>query len=858
MEGTRILAGRLAEAMPFLRRSEPNSTEKLSDITYYRALRDPGPPINPICDNRASHVEHPKKSMVHVHLQKPQDIKCLQYSESTEVKDLLQLLSSRVSCHLGGCLRYHALCLVHVPSGKRYWLHRNLTMRQVHKKYMSRHPREEWKFFLRVRYFPRYFEDMAADDSTALLYLQEQLKEQFFEDEREDFDFAVAIRLACLEMRKMYNDMHSFALEKKSNFDNIHLEKLIPRSVLNRTKTKLLRKHIQQIFRLYSEYDCDRCALEFLKELVLCKNFRDESFNCDIGSRPAIPAEIVVGPEIGIAYRRTSSEHPCRVAHLHEIVSIRVAELQSARFQVHLSRVDGEPVILTFNYPEDAESLADLVDGYHRLLKNTEASIWLSSNERKILLTGDPGKQRGLRDSYQPLFGDWDSSLGYGSTAELIDDDGDYSMPAGITKIVFKEGHMLSPEAKQSVLDPVPSRRTSETSDEPPTKPPKPGSSTYLIARTPEVLTELMRENSSRLSQAIYDAPATPFNTVMLDSPPGFWLRNTNSRDAPTRGFALSDASGSRWFSSSGAITDETQLQLEKVRLESRLKKQMEESQNDNEWLAEKETTLEKCAGVPVRRSRGSTASDDREEMGKPLATSNIVVKVLEPSPTAELDRQNDDVYSGTINVVKAVMRLNKGVQHDKLEMPRDYVLDVGKNLRDLLGAVDAFVDQLQGSTAKEIKMAQTLLGEDMKKLVSALTLVEKYGNTTLEQEYVRSMISSAHVLAVDVKNLQDAVDNERLKVNASEFPNAQKQAEVSEATGIRLTRSAQPSPTSSRSSTVSKRDRAGSIASSVGSEKACDSVADFAEAFSKEFGEMSIAKGSDYDAPPGTPPFPS
>jgi focal adhesion kinase 1 len=134
------------------------------------------------------------------------------------------------------------------------------------------------------------------------------LKEQFFNDEKEDFDFSVAIRLACLEMRKMYKDMHSVALEKKSNFDNIHLDKLIPKSVYNRTKTKLLRKHIQQIFRVFSDYSVDKCALEFCKELASVKCFTRESFHCDIGSSPAIPAEVVVGPDCGIGFRRSPTE----------------------------------------------------------------------------------------------------------------------------------------------------------------------------------------------------------------------------------------------------------------------------------------------------------------------------------------------------------------------------------------------------------------------------------------------------------------------------------------------------------------------------------------------------------------------
>lgn len=38
-----------------------------------------------------------------------------------------------------------------------------------------------------------------------------------------------------------------------------------------------------------------------------------------------------------------------------------------------------------------------------------------------------------------------------------------------------------------------------------------------------------------------------------------------------------------------------------------------------------------------------------------------IVVKKMDPTPTADLDRTNDLVYESTTNVVKAVMALSQG-----------------------------------------------------------------------------------------------------------------------------------------------------------------------------------------------------
>lgn len=59
--------------------------------------------------------------------------------------------------------------------------------------------------------------------------------------------------------------------------------------------------------------------------------------------------------------------------------------------------------------------------------------------------------------------------------------------------------------------------------------------------------------------------------------------------------------------------------------------------------------------------------------------------------------------------------------------------------------------------------MAHKVLSKDMSDLVSAMKLVEKYSNTTVESEYRKGMLSSAHVLAMDAKHLLDVMDKIRM-----------------------------------------------------------------------------------------------
>ncbi|EFX72641.1 hypothetical protein DAPPUDRAFT_7168, partial [Daphnia pulex] len=55
------------------------------------------------------------------------------------------------------------------------------------------------------------------------------------------------------------------------------------------------------------------------------------------------------------------------------------------------------------------------------------------------------------------------------------------------------------------------------------------------------------------------------------------------------------------------------------------------------------------------------------------------------------------------------------------------------------------------------------VLNKIMTELVSALKLDERYCNTTLDNEYRKGMLSVAHILAMNAKNLLDVVDHARI-----------------------------------------------------------------------------------------------
>ncbi|XP_065222614.1 focal adhesion kinase 1-like isoform X2 [Planococcus citri] len=277
--------------------------------------------------------------------------------------------------------------------------------------------------------------------------------------------------------------------------------------------------------------------------------------------------------------------------------------------------------------------------------------------------------------------------------------------------------------------------------------------SSYIVAQNPEVLVHLLKENEARgLNPSVYTTPASAFNTIASDGVP--YGENVLPEGIP------------------GADQD---VQIES--LERRLRQQQFESERDGKWLAEEETNLKKRLSVAASLS-DSDSADGRSSCTPPWKHSGsldrsrtqnseervIVAKKMEPTPTADLDRTNDTVYECTTNVVKAIMTLSQGVQQNLFNEYLELVRKVGLELKALLCSVDILVPVFPESAHKEIEMAHKVLSKDMKELVAAMKLAQNYSNTMVDSSYRKSMLSSAHVLAIDAKNLLDVIDSVRIR----------------------------------------------------------------------------------------------
>lgn len=143
----------------------------------------------------------------------------------------------------------------------------------------------------------------------------------------------------------------------------------------------------------------------------------------------------------------------------------------------------------------------------------------------------------------------------------------------------------------------------------------------------------------------------------------------------------------------------------------------------------------------------------------------------ISPPPTANLDRSNDKVYENVTGLVKAVIEMSSKIQPAPPEEYVPMVKDVGLALRTLLATVDETLPQLPASTHREIEMAQKLLNSDLAELIAKMKLAQQYVMTSLQQDYKKQMLTAAHALAVDAKNLLDVIDQSRLKMMAQSRP---------------------------------------------------------------------------------------
>ncbi|XP_071320886.1 protein-tyrosine kinase 2-beta-like [Trachinotus anak] len=197
----------------------------------------------------------------------------------------------------------------------------------------------------------------------------------------------------------------------------------------------------------------------------------------------------------------------------------------------------------------------------------------------------------------------------------------------------------------------------------------------------------------------------------------------------------------------------------ERAHVENTLQRQRREMQMDSQWLEQEERQLD-----PVVRVDSQIKPPEKPpENGPP---EKPPMPVSQPRPTAELDRSGDQVYTGVMLMVKQVVQLKNEVNTLPASEYPNAVKAVGVSLRSLIQSVDEILPSLHCSVTTEIEGTKKLLNKDLGELINKMRLAQQNSVTSLKEECQRQMLAAAHTLALDSKNLLDAVDQARVRAN--------------------------------------------------------------------------------------------
>lgn len=205
--------------------------------------------------------------------------------------------------------------------------------------------------------------------------------------------------------------------------------------------------------------------------------------------------------------------------------------------------------------------------------------------------------------------------------------------------------------------------------------------------------------------------------------------------------------------------------EAERLKMRQLLDKQQKQMVEDYQWLRQEEKALDPMVYMndksPLTPEKEAGYTEFTAPPQKPprLGAQSI-------QPTANLDRTDDLVYLNVMELVRAVLDL----KNELCQLPPEgYVVvvkNVGLTLRKLIGSVDDLLPSLPSSSRTEIEGTQKLLNKDLAELINKMRLAQQNAVTSLSEECKRQMLTASHTLAVDAKNLLDAVDQAKVLAN--------------------------------------------------------------------------------------------
>lgn len=250
----------------------------------------------------------------------------------------------------------------------------------------------------------------------------------------------------------------------------------------------------------------------------------------------------------------------------------------------------------------------------------------------------------------------------------------------------------------------------------------------YIVAYTPEQLTDIVRD------QYCSGPPSSMYHQPSLSG-------NSASHLEPDIGTQKS-------------FTKQLQQQ------------QQQQHQDDGQHFqqAEDASCMSTAANSTDEESSFSDAATDFE-FTNISTTSGHSHACRTISQTSEEAGSGDAPYTSTTAVVCAVMDLCQAVQSScPAESYTQLVKKIGLQLRQLILSVDVELAVFPQTLVATIAGKQKLANHAMANLVVAMRQAQQYSTTVVACEYSRAMLAAARALALSAKQLFDALDDARTR----------------------------------------------------------------------------------------------
>uniref|UniRef100_A0A8C6MGY4 non-specific protein-tyrosine kinase n=1 Tax=Nothobranchius furzeri TaxID=105023 RepID=A0A8C6MGY4_NOTFU len=269
----------------------------------------------------------------------------------------------------------------------------------------------------------------------------------------------------------------------------------------------------------------------------------------------------------------------------------------------------------------------------------------------------------------------------------------------------------------------------------------------FNFSEPPPKLNEALCASSPDLaSPCDYQSPVDSRNTLTIP------VRSPRRRSMGEGEFSRVDQN---------SIEDTQRMwQRERLYMQDTIRQQKEQMAEDKKWLAKEEKLLVRNGIIYFVTPPFVSLCPSAHQFNKPPRLK------AQAAPTAELDRTDDKVYQSVMDLVKVVVQLKNDIPELQPEQYITTVKSVGMALRDLIHSVDDVLPTLHDSIKTEIEGTQKLLNNDMAELISKMRLAQQNAITSLKEECKKQMLAAAHTLAMDSKNMLDAVDQARVRAN--------------------------------------------------------------------------------------------